>query len=189
MHPTRGKWRSPPGKGHAVLPGTRQTAGQPPRDGSPRGPCAPDGKARPPGGDGPRAVLAVHHLFAATACQDVDHDAILQEFCLAPFKVDMEAIGKPLWCDWGKTVESYGELADCTMHVMKKLDCFWPNAAVNKFFVAVHQRYFRSCPASGRALQDPPSSILCPFILVPVLVTLLMTGLVAWRSKRTEGIM
>lgn len=50
-------------------------------------------------------MLAVHHLFAATACQDVDHDAILQEFCLAPFKVDMEAIGKPLWCDWGKTVE------------------------------------------------------------------------------------
>lgn len=83
---------------------------------------------------------------------------------------------------------SYGELTDCTMQVMKELDCFWPNAAVDKFFIAIHQRYFRSCPVSGRAMQDPPSSTLCPFIAVPILVTLLVTGLVVWRSKRTEGI-
>lgn len=133
-------------------------------------------------------LLLVHHLFVATACQDVDHNAILQEVCLAPFKVDMEAIGRTLWCDWGKTIQSYGELRDCTVYVMNRLNCYWPNAAVNKFFIAVHQRYFRSCPVSGRALQDPPLSILCPFIVVPILMTLLMTGLVVWRSKRTEGV-
>lgn len=83
---------------------------------------------------------------------------------------------------------SYGELTDCTKHVMGKLGCFWPNAAVDSFFVAVHRRYFRGCPVSGRAVQDPPSSILCPLIVVPILVTLLVTGLVVWRSKRTEGI-
>ncbi|CAK6448377.1 unnamed protein product [Pipistrellus nathusii] len=133
-------------------------------------------------------LLLVHHLFVATACQDVDHDAILQEACLAQFQMDMEAIGRTLWCDWGKTIESYGELRDCTKYVMDRLNCYWPNAAVNKFFISVHQRYFRSCPVSGRALQDPPISILCPFIVVPILMTLLMTGLVVWRSKRTEGV-
>ncbi|KAF6362067.1 receptor activity modifying protein 1 [Rhinolophus ferrumequinum] len=124
----------------------------------------------------------------ATACQDAEYGALLQELCLAPFKVDMEAIGKTLWCDWGKTIESYGELTDCTRQVMEKLGCFWPNAAVDSFFVTVHQRYFRSCPVSGRAVRDPPSSVLCPFIVVPILVTLLVTALVVWRSKRTEGI-
>lgn len=133
-------------------------------------------------------LLLVHHLFMATACQDIDHDVILQEVCLAPFKEDMEAIGRTLWCDWGKTIESYGELRDCTKHVMSRLNCYWPNPAVNKFFITVHQHYFRSCPVSGRALQDPPIGILCPFIVVPILMTLLMTGLVVWRSKRTEGI-
>ena len=69
-----------------------------------------------------------------------------------------------------------------------QLDCFWPNAAVDRFFMAVHRRYFRDCPASGRAVRDPPRSVLCPFIAVPILVTLLVTALVVWRSKRPEGI-
>lgn len=133
-------------------------------------------------------LLLAHSLFVATACQDADYDAVLQKLCFAPFQVDMEGIGKTLWCDWGRTIESYGELTDCTMQVMEELDCFWPNAVVDKFFIAIHQRYFRSCPVSGRAMQDPPSSVLCPFIVVPILVTLLVTGLVVWRSKRTEGI-
>lgn len=72
--------------------------------------------------------------------------------------------------------------------MVQTLDCFWPNAEVDKFFLAVHQRFFRNCPVSGRALQDPPSSVLCPFIVVPILVTLLVTVLVVWRSKRPEGI-
>lgn len=82
----------------------------------------------------------------------------------------------------------YEELTDCTRHVAEKLDCFWPNAEVDRFFIAVHQHYFRSCPVSGRAARDPPGSVLCPFIVVPVLVTLLVTMLVVWRSKHTEGI-
>ncbi|XP_062967196.1 receptor activity-modifying protein 1 isoform X2 [Cynocephalus volans] len=123
-----------------------------------------------------------------TACQDADYSALLQELCLTQFKDDMEAMGKTLWCDWGKTIGSYRALTDCTRHVAERLDCFWPNAVVDKVFVAVHQRYFRNCPASGRAVRDPPSSILCPFIVVPILVTLLVTALVVWRSKRTEGI-
>lgn len=41
----------------------------------------------------------------ATACQDADYGAVLHKLCLTPFKVDMEAIGKTLWCDWDKTIE------------------------------------------------------------------------------------
>ncbi|KAB0365173.1 hypothetical protein FD754_009329, partial [Muntiacus muntjak] len=97
------------------------------------------------------------------------------------------------WCDIDlttcfSTCRSYKELSNCTRHVAQNLDCFWPNAEVDKFFLAVHQHYFRNCPVSGRALQDPPSSVLCPFIVVPILVTLLVTVLVVWRSKRPEGI-
>lgn len=85
-------------------------------------------------------------------------------------------------------LRSYGQLTNCTEQVTKHLGCFWPNAEVDKFFVAVHQHYFRSCPVSGRTVHDPPSSVLCPFIVLPTVVTLLMTALVVWRSKRTEGI-
>ncbi|XP_058155777.1 receptor activity-modifying protein 1 [Dasypus novemcinctus] len=133
-------------------------------------------------------LLLVHQLFMVTACQDSSFDAILQELCLAQFQLDMEAIGEPLWCDWGKTIGTYGDLSDCTRHVADRLGCFWPNPAVDAFFLGVHRRYFRSCPASGRAARDPPSSVLCPFIVVPVAVTLLVTALVVWRSKRAEGI-
>ncbi|EFB26763.1 hypothetical protein PANDA_015880, partial [Ailuropoda melanoleuca] len=133
-------------------------------------------------------LIAVHPLLMATACQDANYGALLQELCLTQFKVSMDAIGKTLWCDWDKTIASYGELTDCTRQVADRRGCFWPNAAVDAFFVAVHRHYFGNCPASGRAVRDPPRSILCPFIVVPILVTLLVTALVVWRSKRPEGV-
>lgn len=83
---------------------------------------------------------------------------------------------------------TYGELTNCTVAVAENLTCYWPNRLVDEFFVAVHSHYFRNCSPSGRALRDPPNGILCPFILVPILVTLLVTALVVWRSKRSEGI-
>lgn len=69
------------------------------------------------------------------------------------------------------------------------MDCFWPNEVVDSFFVKIHQSYFNHCALTGRLLHDPPISILVPFIAIPVLVTLLMTAIVVWRSKRTEGVL
>ena len=40
----------------------------------------------------------------ATDCQDATFSTLLHELCLAQFQVDMEAVGRPLWCDWGKTI-------------------------------------------------------------------------------------
>ncbi|XP_042558263.1 receptor activity-modifying protein 1 [Dipodomys spectabilis] len=133
-------------------------------------------------------LLLATQLFTVTAYQDTDYSTLIQEQCLARFKENMEAVGRTLWCDWGKTIGSYGDLTDCTRSVADKLGRFWPNAEVDKFFIAIHQRYFSGCPVSGRIVRDPPSTILCPFIVVPITVTLLMTMLVVWRSKRTESI-
>lgn len=83
---------------------------------------------------------------------------------------------------------SYGDLTECTKIVADELDCFWPNTEVDRFFVSVHRHYFRFCAISGRAVEEPERSILCPFIVFPIMVTLLMTVLVVWRNKRTEGI-
>ncbi|XP_068616237.1 receptor activity-modifying protein 1-like, partial [Brachionichthys hirsutus] len=82
----------------------------------------------------------------------------------------------------------YGELTNCTYLVALKMECFWPNRLVDEFFIRVHKHYFHDCSLSGRLLRDPPNRILGPFIAVPILVTLLMTALVVWRSKRSEGI-
>ncbi|EHB08730.1 Receptor activity-modifying protein 1 [Heterocephalus glaber] len=181
----------------------------------------------------PVAIVTVsaHQLSLVTTCQDARYGARLKETCLIRFQQDMEAMGRTLWCDWGKTsgqswhpptskasragtgapqaeevrgsrsclmqkgpcvylrnLGSYRDLTDCTRDMAERLGCFWPNVEVDKFFVAVHQRYFHSCPASGRAVGEPPSTVLCPFVVLPITVTLLVTALVVWRSKRTEGI-
>ncbi|CAM2100091.1 receptor activity-modifying protein 1 [Lepidochelys kempii] len=132
-------------------------------------------------------VLA-HHFIVVTACHDADYGQLIQDYCLNRFKFDMEVIGQKLWCDWDETVGSYGELTNCTILIAKKLDCYWPNQLVDEFFIAIHKHYFKNCSLSGRSLRDPPNNILCPFLVVPILITLLMTALVVWRSKRSEGI-
>uniref|UniRef100_A0AAQ5YG18 Receptor activity-modifying protein 1 n=1 Tax=Amphiprion ocellaris TaxID=80972 RepID=A0AAQ5YG18_AMPOC len=83
----------------------------------------------------------------------------------------------------------YEGLTNCTYQVAMRMDCFWPNQIVDQFFMQIHQTYFQDCALTGRLLHDPPISVLAPFIAVPVLVTLLMTALVVWRSKRTEGVL
>lgn len=83
----------------------------------------------------------------------------------------------------------YEDLTNCTFQVALGVGCFWPNRVVDQFFVQVHQTYFHDCALTGRLIHDPPPSILAPFIAVPVLVTLLMTALVVWRSKRTKGVL
>ncbi|XP_023786174.1 receptor activity-modifying protein 1 [Cyanistes caeruleus] len=128
------------------------------------------------------------HFIAATACQEADYGWMIRHYCLKQFQLSMEGIGQRLWCDWDETVGTYGELTNCTALIAERLDCYWPNRLVDEFFVAVHKQYFRNCSPSGRALHDPPNGVLCPFIVLPVLVTLLMTALVVWRSKRSEGI-
>ncbi|XP_023577837.1 receptor activity-modifying protein 1 [Octodon degus] len=53
-------------------------------------------------------LLLAHHLFLVTACQDAHYGALMQELCLSRFQKDMEAMGRTLWCDWGKTIGPQG---------------------------------------------------------------------------------
>uniref|UniRef100_A0ABM5EKP8 Receptor activity-modifying protein 1 n=1 Tax=Pogona vitticeps TaxID=103695 RepID=A0ABM5EKP8_9SAUR len=129
-----------------------------------------------------------HHFIVVTACHEATYGQLMQEFCHSKFKSDMETLRKTLWCDWEKTLGWYGELTNCTFLIAGNLKCYWPNRLVDEFFIAIHKQYFKNCPASGRLLRDPPNTILCPFIVIPIFVTLLMTALVVWRSKRSEGI-
>lgn len=100
----------------------------------------------------------------------------------------MTDVGQKLWCDWGETLSSYGDLTNCTILIANKMDCFWPNQVVDQFFLTIHKEYFENCSVSGRALGDPPNNIVGPFIAIPVMITLFVTALVVWRSKRNEGI-
>ncbi|XP_074857501.1 receptor activity-modifying protein 1 [Carettochelys insculpta] len=132
--------------------------------------------------------LLAHRFIVVTACHEADYSQLIQDFCLSQFKLQMEVIEPKKWCDWDETVGLYGELTNCTLLIAEKLDCFWPNQLVDEFFIAIHKHYFKNCSLFGRSLRDPPNNILCPFLVVPILSTLLMTALVVWRSKRSEGI-
>ncbi|XP_074449608.1 RNA-binding protein 44 [Larus michahellis] len=193
--------RPAPGRAGACAGRGPPPAPSPPGSGADPAPLLPMGRRRPgaAGSAGLSADMALlprrflcfvlaHHFITATACQEADYGWMIRHYCLKQFQLSMEGIGQRLWCDWDETVGTYGELTNCTALIAERLDCYWPNRLVDEFFVAVHKQYFRNCSPSGRALHDPPNGILCPFILLPVLVTLLMTALVVWRSKRSEGI-
>ncbi|XP_075904762.1 receptor activity-modifying protein 1-like [Nelusetta ayraudi] len=125
----------------------------------------------------------------ASGCSRSFYEMTIRDLCLAEFEQDMAALDRGLWCSWPDTMETYEELTNCTYQVALRVDCFWPNRAIDHLFAQVHQHYFANCALTGRLLHDPPSGVLAPFIAVPVLVTLLMTALVVWRSKRTEGVL
>uniref|UniRef100_A0A8C2Z379 Receptor activity-modifying protein 1 n=1 Tax=Cyclopterus lumpus TaxID=8103 RepID=A0A8C2Z379_CYCLU len=128
-------------------------------------------------------------LPSACGCNGGFYERTINDLCAAKFKFDMGGLDRGLWCSWPDTTEIYEELTNCTYQLALKVDCFWPNQIVDRFFVQIHRIYFHDCALTGRLLHDPPIGILAPFIAVPVLVTLLVTALVVWRSKRTEGVL
>uniref|UniRef100_A0A3P9MQF0 Receptor activity-modifying protein 1 n=1 Tax=Oryzias latipes TaxID=8090 RepID=A0A3P9MQF0_ORYLA len=134
-------------------------------------------------------LLAAQILPQASGCNRGAYEIKIDEFCQAKFRLDMMGLERSAWCSWPTTMKIYEELTNCTHQVALKMDCFWPNAVVDHFFMRVHTDYFSDCALTGRLLHDPPISILAPFIAVPVLMTLLMTAAVVWRSKRTEGML
>lgn len=134
-------------------------------------------------------VAAQVFLPAVSACDKRFYQQTIGDFCLAKFEFDMAGLDQGLWCSWPDTLGIYEALTNCTYQVALRVDCFWPNEVVDRFFVRIHRLYFAECALKGRLLHDPPPTVLAPFIGVPVLVTLAMTALVVWRSKRTEGVL
>ncbi|XP_054908965.1 receptor activity-modifying protein 1 [Poeciliopsis prolifica] len=132
-------------------------------------------------------LIIVAQCSPALGCGD-HYEYLIEEFCLTRFRLDMQELDQSRWCSWEDTAKFYEELTNCTHLLAMNMSCYWPNRLVDAFFIQVHRLYFHDCPVSGRQLRDPPKRILGPFIVVPILVTLLMTALVVWRSKRSEGI-
>ncbi|XP_015245061.1 PREDICTED: receptor activity-modifying protein 1 isoform X2 [Cyprinodon variegatus] len=132
-------------------------------------------------------IIAVARCVSAQGCRS-QYEDLIKEFCLAKFSLDMQELDQSQWCSWEDTAELYEDLTNCTYQVANKMSCYWPNRMVDEFFIQIHRLYFHDCSMTGRRLRDPPNRILGPFIVVPILVTLLMTALVVWRSKRSEGI-
>ncbi|AWO95904.1 putative receptor activity-modifying protein 1-like [Scophthalmus maximus] len=134
-------------------------------------------------------LMAVHFLPSVSGCNRGFYERMINDLCFAKFEDDMGGLERGLWCRWPDTMEIYGGLTNCTYQVALRMGCFWPDQVVDRFFMHIHRNYFQDCALTGRLLHDPPVGILAPFIAVPVLVTLLMTALVVWRSKRTEGVL
>ncbi|KAM9835942.1 receptor activity-modifying protein 1 [Aulostomus maculatus] len=133
--------------------------------------------------------VAAQVLPSVSGCHTDLYELNVNDLCLKKFKFNMAEVERSLWCSWQDTMKIYEDITNCTFQVAMRMDCFWPNQIVDRLFMQIHQDYFPNCPLTGRLIHDPPISILAPFIAVPVLVTLLMTALVVWRSKRTEGVL
>ncbi|XP_075036447.1 receptor activity-modifying protein 1 [Mixophyes fleayi] len=133
-------------------------------------------------------ILIAPPLMVFADCNESYYADLLNDLCLQEFSMNMGSLGMSLWCDWEATAEIYSDVTNCTRLLADHQDCFWPNHLVDKFFTSIHKKYFKNCSLTGRLPADPPFPILCSFIFLPVLVTLLMTALVVWRSKRSEGI-
>ncbi|XP_063286048.1 receptor activity-modifying protein 1 isoform X1 [Pelobates fuscus] len=133
-------------------------------------------------------ILLAPPLMSVAGCDEAIYTSVMNEFCLQHFELEMEVLGKSLWCDWGDTAGFYTDVTNCTALVAAKLGCFWPNHLVDHLFIGIHKKYFRNCSVTGRLPADPPFPILCSLLFIPLLITLLMTALVVWRSKRSEGI-
>ncbi|KAM9328627.1 receptor activity-modifying protein 1-like [Pholidichthys leucotaenia] len=134
-------------------------------------------------------LMAAKVLPSVSSCDKGSYEMMISISCLTLFHEDMAALGQHLWCSWPDTLKTYEELTNCTYQEALKMDCFWPNQVVDHFFMEIHQIYFHDCALTGRLPHEPPMSILVPFIAVPVMITLLMTALVVWRSKHTEGVL
>ncbi|KAM9304937.1 receptor activity-modifying protein 1 [Gastrophryne carolinensis] len=133
-------------------------------------------------------ILIAPPLMAFASCDEAAYAHLLNDYCLQQFILEMENVGTKLWCDWDATRGIYTDATNCTLLLAYHQDCFWPNQAVDNFFINIHKQYFKDCALTGRLPADPPYPILCSLIFIPVLLTLLMTALVVWRSKHSEGI-
>ncbi|XP_018415446.1 PREDICTED: receptor activity-modifying protein 1 [Nanorana parkeri] len=133
-------------------------------------------------------ILIAPPLMAFAGCDETSYSYLLNEYCLQQFQLEMEGLGVRLWCDWKATEEIYTDVTNCTRLLANHQNCYWPNHIVDHFFTNIHRNYFKNCALTGRLPADPPFPVLCSFIFIPILITVLMTALVVWRSKRSEGI-
>ncbi|XP_058867721.1 receptor activity-modifying protein 1-like [Acipenser ruthenus] len=133
-----------------------------------------------------RGLLLLPALCAA--CDLTLYSSSIQH-CVTNFEVQMNWTDPQRWCDWNVLSSLYNDLTVCTEMLADALQCEWPNPEVDSLFVGVHGRWLKACPRYIAPLRDPPLFVLVPLILAPVLSTLLVTALIIWLGKRSEGML
>ncbi|XP_072821549.1 receptor activity-modifying protein 3 isoform X1 [Vicugna pacos] len=92
-------------------------------------------------------------------------------------------------CNLSEFIMYYESFTNCTESKARVVGCYWPNHLAQGFVTDVHRWFFHNCTVDRPHWEDPPDEILIPLIVVPILLTLAMTGLVVWHSKRTDRLL
>uniref|UniRef100_A0A8D0QMT3 Receptor activity-modifying protein 3 n=1 Tax=Sus scrofa TaxID=9823 RepID=A0A8D0QMT3_PIG len=143
---------------------------------------------------GPRAFRAVLTAVCplgecppVSGCNEKRMLAMLPR-CGKTFAEMMKKVEVWKWCNLSEFIVYYESFTNCTEVETNVVGCYWPNPLAQSFITGVHRRYFHNCSVDRQQWQDPPDEILIPLIVVPILLTLAMTGLVVWRSKRAAQV-
>ncbi|XP_061053534.1 receptor activity-modifying protein 3 [Eubalaena glacialis] len=108
--------------------------------------------------------------------------------CGKTFAERMKKVEVWKWCNLSEFIVYYESFTNCTEVETNVVGCYWPNPLAESFIAGVHRRFFQNCSVARHHWQDPPDGILIPLIAAPILLTIAMTGVVVWRSKRTAQV-
>nr|XP_058929609.1 receptor activity-modifying protein 3 isoform X1 [Kogia breviceps] len=108
--------------------------------------------------------------------------------CGEAFAERMKKVEVWKWCNLSEFIVYYESFTNCTEVETNMVGCYWPNPLAESFIAGVHRRFFWNCSVHRQHWQDPPDGILILLIAVPTLLTLAMTGVVVWRSKRADRV-
>ncbi|XP_059963684.1 receptor activity-modifying protein 3 [Mesoplodon densirostris] len=108
--------------------------------------------------------------------------------CGKTFAERMKKVEVWKWCNLSEFIVYYESFTNCTEVETNVLGCYWPNPLAESFIAGVHRRFFQNCSVDRQHWKDPPDEILIPLIALPILLTVVMTGVVVWRSKRTNQV-
>ncbi|NP_001410453.1 uncharacterized protein isoform X1 [Danio rerio] len=107
-------------------------------------------------------------------CDKINFDAVAQNYCVLPFKQNMETSDYQFNCPWPATRRYYAELMMC-LETLAKFTCCMHVSYRNRLLMEIHELYFSIC--SDTYLKDPAVPVLLlltvPCIIVPFIIPFL----------------
>ncbi|KAK0133200.1 Receptor activity-modifying protein 1 [Merluccius polli] len=124
-------------------------------------------------------------LYPHRYCYQEELEKHSHSLCGLVFQQSMEAIGVEHWCSFDKVMGAYNNLTTCMEILSSILNCYYPIASVQTFFLHVHNQYFLPC-SQEELLFDAPHTVVVVLTLVPVTIIPLLVYLVVWKSNGRE---
>ncbi|CAL8282170.1 unnamed protein product [Merluccius merluccius] len=125
-------------------------------------------------------------LYPHRYCYQEELEKHSHSLCGLVFQQSMEAIGVEHWCSFDKVMGAYNNLTTCMEYLSSILNCYYPIASVQTFFLHVHNQYFLTC-SQEELLFDAPHAVVVVLTLVPVTIIPLLVYLVVWKSNGRES--